>query len=70
MAATHCQGIQGRLLTYLRRRLEGIVVRYTAALNLTIGQHLTSIFQFHGRDLILIREKIAKKTMKCEIAMC
>ena len=51
------------LLTYLRLRLVVEVVQSTAAmiLNLTIEQHLPLIHHFHGRDLILIREMIAKE---------
>ena len=62
MAAEHSQAVRGRLLTYLHLLLDGIVVQSTAALNLTNGQHVPLIHHFNGRDLILIREMIAKQT--------
>jgi hypothetical protein len=57
--------VQGRLLiTYLRLRLDGIVVQSTpAALSLTFGQHPPLIHHFHGRDLILIREMNVKEKL-------
>ncbi len=53
--------VQGRLLTYLRLHLDGIAVQSTAAVSLTIGQHPPLIHHFHGRDLSLITEMIAKE---------
>jgi hypothetical protein len=53
--------VQDRLLTYLRLGLDEIVVQSTAALSLSIDQHPPLIHHFHGRDLILIRDIIAKE---------
>ena len=61
MAAEHSQRCPRKMLTYLRLHLDGIDVQSTAALSPTIEQHPPLFHHFHGRDLILIREIIAKE---------
>jgi hypothetical protein len=62
IAADHSQQSPRKMLTYLHRlRLNVNVVQSTAALSPTIETHLPLIHHFLGRDLILIREMIAKE---------
>ena len=54
IAAKHSQQEQGRLLTYLRLHIDGIVTQSTAALSVSIDKHPPTTHHFYGRDLILI----------------
>ena len=62
IAAELFQQSPRKMLTYLRLRLVDVnFVQSTAAVSLTIKQHPPFIHHFHGRDVILIKEIIAKE---------